>query len=123
MATTTQTHTSDSLVRITAKTPPTRIEDRMQTGTDTTITIDAAALERELRAGIKGEVRFSAGDRAMYASDASNYRMIPIGVVLPVDAEDVEHVVAVCRRHGAPILNIFALFSSFDAHSETRCQQ
>src|SRR3954469_18678283 len=104
MATTTKTPASDSLVRITAKAPPTHIEDRMQTGTDTTITIDAAALERELRARVKGEVRFSAGDRAMYASDASNYRMLPIGVVLPMDAEDVEHTVAACRRHGAPIV-------------------
>ena len=42
-----------------------------------------AALESELRSGIKGEVRFSAGDRGMYASDAGNYRMVPIGVVLP----------------------------------------
>ena len=63
-----------------------------------------AALERELRAGIKGEVRFGDGDRGMYASDAGNYRMVPIGVVLPKDADDVLHTLAVCRRHGAPIV-------------------
>ena len=40
----------------------------------------------------------------MYASDAGNYRMVPIGVVLPRDADDVVHTVAVCRRHGAPIV-------------------
>src|SRR5437763_15368790 len=62
------------------------------------------ALERDLRAAVRGEVRFGDGDRGMYASDAGNYRMVPIGVVLPFDADDVMHVLAVCRRHGAPIV-------------------
>src|SRR6185503_15899805 len=53
---------------------------------------------------MKGEVSFSDGDRGLYASDAGNYRMVPIGVVLPRDAEDVLHTLAVCRRHGAPII-------------------
>ena len=44
----------------------------------------------ELREAVRGEVRFDDGDRAMYATDASNYRQVPIGVVLPRDAEDVE---------------------------------
>ena len=39
----------------------------------------AAALAREL----EGEVRFDEGSRALYATDASNYRQVPIGVVLP----------------------------------------
>lgn len=62
------------------------------------------ALEAALRAALKGEVRFDAGARAAYASDASNYRQVPIGVVLPRSAEDVAAAVAVCREHGAPIL-------------------
>jgi FAD/FMN-containing dehydrogenase/Fe-S oxidoreductase len=95
---------SESLIRITTKTPPTHIENRLQTGTTATTTIDVAALEKDLRAGVKGEVRFSDGDRGMYASDAGNYRMIPIGVILPRDAEDVLHTLAVCRHHGAPIV-------------------
>ncbi len=66
---------------------------------------DARALERELRASVKGEVRFSPGDRALYSTDASNYRQVPIGVVLPLDAEDVVSAVEVCRRHGAPLLS------------------
>ena len=61
-------------------------------------------LEHDLRAAINGEVQFDAGARGMYASDAGNYRMVPIGVVRPLDADDVENAVRVCRRHGAPIV-------------------
>src|SRR5213080_3881110 len=99
-----ETKLSDSFIRITTKTPPTRLNDRLQTGTTSTITVDAAALERELRDRINGEVRFSDGDRGMYASDAGNYRMVPLGVVLPKDAGDVQRTLAVCRRYGAPIV-------------------
>src|SRR3954449_896320 len=99
-----ETKLSDQFIRITTKVPPTQIDDRMQTGTTATLTIDVATLEKELRAGIKGEVRFGNGDRGMYASDAGNYRMVPIGVVLPIDADDVLQVIATCRRYGAPIV-------------------
>ncbi len=99
-----ETKLSESMIRITTKTPPTRIEERLQTGTTRHIDIDLRALERELRDGVKGEVRFTDGDRGMYASDAGNYRMVPIGVVLPKDAGDVLHTVNVCRRYGAPIV-------------------
>jgi len=64
----------------------------------------AAALAAELAAGVAGEVRFDAGSRALYATDASNYRQVPIGVVLPRDAADVAATIAACRRHGAPVL-------------------
>ena len=64
----------------------------------------AAELEGELRRMVRGEVRFDAGSRAMYASDASNYRQIPIGLVVPRDAEDVDAAVAACRKFGAPVL-------------------
>ncbi len=53
---------------------------------------------------MQGEVRFDSGARAAYASDASNYRQVPIGVVLPRSAEDIVAAVAVCREHKAPIL-------------------
>jgi len=96
-------HVTDSLVNISVKTPPTHIDNRLQTGTTSIIAVNATEIERELRACIKGEVRFSDGDRGMYASDAGNYRMVPIGVVLPKDADDVVHTVAVCRAHGAPL--------------------
>ncbi|HEX6141683.1 MAG TPA: hypothetical protein VFZ01_03125, partial [Geminicoccaceae bacterium] len=53
----------------------------------------AAALAEALRARIEGEVRFDAGSRAVYATDASNYRHPPIGVVVPKSAEDVVETV------------------------------
>ncbi len=94
---------SESVIQITTKTPPTHLQDRLQTGTTSTVQLNVAAVEHELRVGIEGEVRFGDGDRGMYASDAGNYRMVPIGVVLPKSAEDVLHTVAVCRQYGAPI--------------------
>src|SRR5437867_1658471 len=81
---------------------PPRVEhrDRLQT-----INVDAAALAAALRREIKGEVRFDDGSRALYATDASNYRQVPIGVVLPRDIDDVIHTVAACREHQAPLLS------------------
>jgi FAD/FMN-containing dehydrogenase/Fe-S oxidoreductase len=49
-------------------------------------------------------VRFDAGSRALYASDSSNYRQVPIGVVVPHDRDDVLETLALCRRFGAPVL-------------------
>jgi FAD/FMN-containing dehydrogenase len=62
------------------------------------------ALARELADTIHGEVRFDIGSRALYATDGSNYRQVPIGVVVPRTIDDVIATVAVCRRHGAPVL-------------------
>ena len=73
--------------------------DRLQT-----LSIDASALAGELKRVVRGEVRFDAGSRALYATDASNYRQVPIGVVIPRDADDVIATVALARKHGAPIL-------------------
>ncbi len=67
--------------------------------------ISSAALEEALRAVIEGEVRFSEGDCALYSADASNYRQLPYGVVLPRHAEDVEAAFRVCREHGVPVLS------------------
>ncbi|WP_332674550.1 FAD-binding and (Fe-S)-binding domain-containing protein [Aromatoleum sp.] len=67
--------------------------------------VDAKSLERELRDAISGEVRFDAGSRALYATDASNYRQVPIGVVIPRSVDDVVRTVALCRQHRAPILS------------------
>ncbi len=64
----------------------------------------ARALETELKRAVRGDVRFDAASRALYATDASNYRQIPIGLVLPRDAQDVAAAVEVCRRYDAPIL-------------------
>src|SRR6185295_16882262 len=64
----------------------------------------AEGLAAGLRRRIAGEVRFDAGSRALYSTDASNYRQVPIGVVIPRTVEDVVETVAVCRRYGAPVL-------------------
>jgi FAD/FMN-containing dehydrogenase/Fe-S oxidoreductase len=65
--------------------------------------VDARALAAALTAAIDGEVRFSDGSRALYASDLSLYRQVPIGVVIPKSYEDVEATVRICREHRAPI--------------------
>jgi FAD/FMN-containing dehydrogenase/Fe-S oxidoreductase len=65
---------------------------------------DIRALAAALARAVAGEVRFDAGARAAYAADASNYRQVPIGVVLPRSAEDIVAAMAVCRAHGAPVL-------------------
>jgi FAD/FMN-containing dehydrogenase/Fe-S oxidoreductase len=69
-----------------------------------TAIVDAAGLAAALRRQIRGEVRFDSGSRALYGTDGSNYRQVPIGVVLPRDVEDVIATVALAREFGAPIL-------------------
>jgi FAD/FMN-containing dehydrogenase/Fe-S oxidoreductase len=64
----------------------------------------ASELEHELKRTVRGEVRFDRGSRALYASDASNYRQIPIGLVVPRDSADVVAAVAACREFRAPVL-------------------
>jgi FAD/FMN-containing dehydrogenase/Fe-S oxidoreductase len=63
----------------------------------------ARKLAEELRGTIAGEVRFDDGSRAAYSTDASNYRQVPIGVVLPRTVADVVATVALCRKHDVPI--------------------
>ena len=67
------------------------------------VDVDVGALESELRRNLRGEVRFDDSDRALYSTDSSNYRQIPIGVVIPRDRSDVIATVAGCRKFGAPI--------------------
>jgi FAD/FMN-containing dehydrogenase/Fe-S oxidoreductase len=61
-------------------------------------------LEALLKKSLRGEVRFDLGSRALYAADSSNYRQLPIGVILPRDAADVEAALAACRATGAAVL-------------------
>jgi FAD/FMN-containing dehydrogenase/Fe-S oxidoreductase len=67
--------------------------------------IDAAALKAELSSQLEGEVRFDNATKAIYAADASNYRQVPIGVVIPKTEQDVIATVATCRRFEAPVLS------------------
>ena len=66
--------------------------------------VDSQRLEAALQHALAGEVRFDAGMRAAYAADASNYRQVPIGVVLPRSVEDIVAAMRVCAQHGAPVL-------------------
>jgi FAD/FMN-containing dehydrogenase/Fe-S oxidoreductase len=65
---------------------------------------DASGLAEALRASLRGEVCFDRGSRALYATDGSNYRQVPIGVVLPRDTDDVLATLSLCRGFGAPVL-------------------
>ena len=66
---------------------------------------DAQKLADALRRSVEGEVRFDRGSRAIYATDASNYRQVPIGIVLPRSKDDVLATIAACREYGAPVLS------------------
>jgi FAD/FMN-containing dehydrogenase/Fe-S oxidoreductase len=61
-------------------------------------------LESLLKSTLRGDVRFDIGSRALYAADSSNYRQLPVGVVMPHDAADVEAALAACRQTGAAVL-------------------
>ncbi|HET7386040.1 MAG TPA: FAD-binding and (Fe-S)-binding domain-containing protein [Nocardioidaceae bacterium] len=65
---------------------------------------DRGRLARDLSKAVRGEVRFDEPSRLLYANDASIYRTMPIGVVVPRDDADVEAALAVCRTHQVPIL-------------------
>jgi FAD/FMN-containing dehydrogenase/Fe-S oxidoreductase len=62
-------------------------------------------LEQRLLETVKGEVRFDDASRALYTTDASNYRQVPIGLVIPRDIDDVISAVAACREFKAPVLS------------------
>src|SRR5215475_841143 len=62
-------------------------------------------LERDLAEAVDGEVRFDAGARGAYSTDGSNFRQVPIGVVLPRTVEAGIAAIAACRRHGVPLLS------------------
>ncbi|MET8615695.1 FAD-linked oxidase C-terminal domain-containing protein [Streptomyces misionensis] len=66
---------------------------------------DTAGLAAALRAEVDGEIRFDAGSRGAYATDGSNYRQVPLGVVVPRTVEDGARAVSVCARFGAPVLS------------------
>ncbi|MDX3116714.1 FAD-binding and (Fe-S)-binding domain-containing protein [Streptomyces scabiei] len=66
---------------------------------------DVPRLEGALREAVDGEVRFDAGSRGAYATDGSNYRQVPIGVVVPRTVEAGAQAVRVCARFGAPVLS------------------
>ncbi len=73
-------------------------------GAARTSPVDAAGLDEALRRNLRGDVRFDSASRALYATDGSNYRQVPIGVVLPRDVDDVIATISLTREYSAPIL-------------------
>ena len=65
----------------------------------------ATVLAQDLAAHLEGEVCFDEGSRALYATDGSIYRQVPIGVVKPRHARDVMETLRICREHDAPVLS------------------
>ncbi|OBI19668.1 dimethylmenaquinone methyltransferase [Mycobacterium sp. E2327] len=63
------------------------------------------SLAADLRAEVDGEIRFDPGSRATYSTDASNYRQVPIGVVVPRTPSAGADAIGVCRRHEVPVLS------------------
>ena len=61
------------------------------------------ALRRDLEHDITGEVRFDRVSRSLYSTDASVYRIEPLGVVVPRTREDVIRTVQLAARHGVSI--------------------
>ncbi len=67
--------------------------------------IDIQSLKRDLSRSIEGEVRFDRASIGLYATDSSNFREIPIAVIVPRTSEDVVQTHRLCGRYGAPIIN------------------
>jgi FAD/FMN-containing dehydrogenase/Fe-S oxidoreductase len=83
---------------------PLRVRRAEPTELEPAVPVDVRGLEDALRRRVRGEVRFDAGSRALYANDASNYRQLPLGVVLPSDVDDVVAAIDAARSFGAPIV-------------------
>src|SRR4051794_5893736 len=86
-------------------TVPAYADTRFAAGMSAVENVNAKGLERHLRRHVQGEVRFDAGSLAMYANDASNFRQVPIGVVVPRTLDDVVETVRACSRYQAPVLS------------------
>jgi FAD/FMN-containing dehydrogenase len=65
--------------------------------------VDAAGLQAELAKCVTGEVRFDRLSRAIYSTDASVYQIVPLGVVFPKSAADIETTVKACARFNVPL--------------------
>jgi FAD/FMN-containing dehydrogenase/Fe-S oxidoreductase len=88
----------------TTNTVPARIDVQYAGGMASTDTIDVRALRKRLEATVQGEVRFDTQSKALYATDASNYRQVPIGVVIPKTLDDIVAIHRACHEFGAPVL-------------------
>ena len=84
--------------------PPLRLAGTDTVGeTRSRVPPEVRSLLRDLRSHVEGEVRFDSASLAAYSTDASNYRQVPVGVVVPRTLDDVVATVNICREHGVPI--------------------
>src|SRR5919204_69010 len=83
---------------------PAKPDPRAATPPVGSVVVDVRSLEHELGRSTEAEIRFTDGDRAIYSTGGSNYRQLPIGVVIPRSVDDVVETVRVSREHGAPLL-------------------
>jgi FAD/FMN-containing dehydrogenase len=88
----------------TTETIPARVDSRFRGGMSAAATIVIRGLRRRLEQTVASEVRFDAGAKALYATDASNYRQVPLGVVIPKTLEDIVATHRACHEFGAPVL-------------------
>lgn len=65
---------------------------------------NVGVIERDLRDAVDGEIRFDTTTRAAYSTDGSNYRQIPIGVIIPKSVDAIVAAMEVCHHHGVPVL-------------------
>ncbi|MCE3554704.1 FAD-binding protein [Pseudonocardia sp. RS11V-5] len=86
-------------------TVPARPDQRFAAGMVATETINTKGLEQDLRRHLTGEVRFDTASLAMYANDASNFRQVPVGVVVPRTLDDVVATMRACHRYRAPVVS------------------
>ena len=84
---------------------PTKTDPRIPGGLYARREVDVTGLQKALEATVEGEVRFDPGSIAMYANDSSNFRQVPLGVVVPKTLDDIVATHRACARFGAPILN------------------
>src|SRR6056297_3856237 len=66
--------------------------------------VDRPDLVDDLEAIVDGEVRFDTYTRNLYATDASAYTQLPIGVVVPTSTADVQAVMEYCADEEIPVL-------------------
>ncbi|HET9075787.1 MAG TPA: FAD-binding and (Fe-S)-binding domain-containing protein [Acidimicrobiales bacterium] len=97
--------TAENPADASVRTIPVKPDPAMAVGLVGRAQVDVAGLRKALEEAVQGEVRFDRASLAMYANDASNFRQVPLGVVVPRTLDDVVATHRICSRFGAPIGN------------------
>src|SRR5579885_2208296 len=86
---------SSSSLNSTAQRGPTRIRN---------VAVVMPGLERRLKAELSGDVHFDRFARGRYATDASHYQIMPVGVVAPRTVEEAERAISIARDDEVAVL-------------------